>query len=119
MRVIIFLDPTVRVSAIAVFEALALKEPMAPEILNILAKSSNICNDSELSNSEFSTANEDEPEEIVYDDFNFNFNDDSNDQETEVSSIVQISFNNIVNEVIIYLRIFADDSKNIFLLSNE
>ena len=85
-----------------------MSDPIIPEIFNILAKSSNVNTDSELSNSGLDTANETETEEIVFDDFdeninqlNFDTNYDNN-KESHISALVQICFKNIAREVSSY-----------------
>lgn len=103
-RVLLVVDPTVRVAALSVFETLALSEPITPEIFNILAKSSNVDTDTELPHSGLNTANETETEEIVFDDFDENvseldFDGHEEDGETHVSALVQICFKNVSNEV--------------------
>lgn len=94
-----------RVAALSVFENFALSEPITPEIFNILAKSSNIDNDSELPNSSFCNTNELDTEEIIRDDFDENteqiveFSAVESNYETHVSTLVQICFKNVSNEV--------------------
>lgn len=67
LAIFVHTDPTVRVSALSVFEALALVEPSTPEILNILGKESRILDDKGFpqAHSVSSEANEDDEEEAV------------------------------------------------------
>lgn len=100
-----YLDPTVRVAALSVFETLALSEPITPEIFNILAKPSNVDPDSNFSDTSFNNTRDVETEEIVNDDFDENdiekihYFPEENNYETHVSALVQICFKNVSNEV--------------------
>ncbi|XP_001604646.2 HEAT repeat-containing protein 6 [Nasonia vitripennis] len=98
-------DPTVRVAALSVFEALSLSEPITAEIFDILARSSNAIDaDIGFSSSDFNTAKDAETEEVVVDDFvdennYYDFDDGEDVQETHESAIVRICLRNIKNKV--------------------
>ncbi|KAJ8687142.1 hypothetical protein QAD02_022936 [Eretmocerus hayati] len=98
-------DPTVRVAALAVFETIALSDPLTPEIYNILAKSSNSDVDIEIPKIDLNSCDETEVEEIVCDDPEEN-NDNQIDlthspnvQEACVSALVKICFKNVTKEI--------------------
>ena len=104
-------DPTVRVSALSVYEAFASTDPLAPEIVNILGKHSNVSMDLEFpqtSASAVSGADDDEAEveEIEFDDLTLyeseielETDEGSATNTNGPCSLIQACLKNIGNEV--------------------
>ncbi|XP_015603052.1 HEAT repeat-containing protein 6 isoform X2 [Cephus cinctus] len=98
-------DPTVRVQALSVFEALSSSDPITPEILSILAKQTRTGTDSEFpctnisATSDIDTEEEVEFEVINYEDSEAEYNcSDVNLQDRKISSLLNICLKNVSNE---------------------
>lgn len=106
-----FLDPTVRVAALSIFEAFASNEPITEEILNILAKQT--VNEIESEKSQFDTDSmsdaRTEEEEIDIEDIETSTNSCneivSMSKDKNICLLVRICLENISNKVfVIYIK---------------
>lgn len=101
----LFLDPTVRVAALSVFEALVSADPVTPEILNILLKQSKSDTDTEISQlnlsapSDTGTENEFEFEDMENDEEDVDYSHDNGLQDKEISSLLYACLKNVSNRV--------------------
>lgn len=99
-----FSDPTIRVAALSVFEALASSDPITPEIINIFLKQSKSDTDTELSllnlsiaSSDTGTDDEFQPEDNH--EGEPSYRNDEAFQEEEMSSLLHVCLHNVSNEV--------------------
>ncbi|XP_015177159.1 PREDICTED: HEAT repeat-containing protein 6 isoform X2 [Polistes dominula] len=94
-------DPTVKVAAFSVFEALAWNDPITPEILAILSKQSNV-NPEPETNASSTNDLTDQEEEIDIEDLNDSIiestDEDKHSKEEGISSLLQVCLTNISNK---------------------
>ncbi|XP_046429174.1 HEAT repeat-containing protein 6 [Neodiprion fabricii] len=99
-------DPTVRVAALSVCEALAMSDPITPEILDILLKQTKSDTDTELSQlnlntpNDTGTENEFEFENIEDEESDTAYICDENTQDKEISSLLYACLRNVSNQAV-------------------
>lgn len=124
-----YIDPTVRVAALSVFEAIASCDPVTPEIFEILVKQSdvNIASDQPVNISVSDNTEEDEEgeEEIDIEDLKNNLINEYNNElfkETNICFLIHVCLENISNKVYLHfkLKFYMNDIKHrIFLKINN